>query len=307
MVKVVAQLPFDQNSIDLHLFAENAYSIEFYNDGGFSFAGKTYSDGYVISSELSGYYYAVAYLGESMTVDSSKDLTGGVITAIDEVVWDGYTWIPYISLTGVSISAKRLQDAIDTPSTKDDRALINGALNGNDQFYLSDYEDYGDKAYGFGGKDKMFGKAGNDSLWGGAGNDILAGGRGNDKLYGGAGQDESRGDTGQDTFMFTRIDESARGSKRADVILDFSGEQDQINLKKIDAFAKTDANDSFVWNGTVGFSSATSGEVRYQKFDKAGTKNDYTMVYLDNDRDTAAEMAIRLKGLHDLTAEDFVL
>lgn len=37
------------------------------------------------------------------------------------------------------------------------------------------------------------------------------------------------------------------------------------------------------------------------------TSNDYTVVYVDNDRDIGSEMAIKLVGLHDLTASDFIL
>jgi hypothetical protein len=47
--------------------------------------------------------------------------------------------------------------------------------------------------------------------------------------------------------------------------------------------------------------------VRYEKFDVTGTANDHTMVWIDNDADTGVEMAIRLTGLYDLTASDFVL
>jgi hypothetical protein len=47
--------------------------------------------------------------------------------------------------------------------------------------------------------------------------------------------------------------------------------------------------------------------VRYQKFDAAGTANDHTMVWIDNDNDTVVEMAIRLTGLYDLAATDFIL
>lgn len=55
------------------------------------------------------------------------------------------------------------------------------------------------------------------------------------------------------------------------------------------------------------FSSATKGEVCFRKFDNAGSSNDYTMVLIDNDGDAGVEMAIRLKGLHDLVASDFFL
>ena len=91
------------------------------------------------------------------------------------------------------------------------------------------------------------------------------------------------------------------------MITDFVKVQDKINLSAIDAFARTVANDTFIWKGTAAFSSATQGEVRYQKFDVAGTANDHTMVWIDNDTDTAVEMAIRLTGLYDLTATDFIL
>ncbi len=48
-------------------------------------------------------------------------------------------------------------------------------------------------------------------------------------------------------------------------------------------------------------------EVRYEKFNTTGTANDHTMVWIDNDDDTVVEMAIRLKGLFDLTDSDFIL
>jgi hypothetical protein len=101
--------------------------------------------------------------------------------------------------------------------------------------------------------------------------------------------------------------ESAITDITTDVITDFVIGKDKINLSAIDAFASSTTNDTFVWNGTAAFSSATKGEVRYEKFDKSGTTNDYTMVWIDNDRDTGVEMAIRLTGLHNLTASDFIL
>jgi hypothetical protein len=47
--------------------------------------------------------------------------------------------------------------------------------------------------------------------------------------------------------------------------------------------------------------------VRFEKFDNKGSTKDYTMVWIDNDRDKDVEMAIRLTGLHNLTASDFIL
>ena len=135
----------------------------------------------------------------------------------------------------------------------------------------------------------------------------LDGGAGNDSLIGGRGKDLLIGASGSDRFVFNAVTESAIGTKTSDVIADFAQGKDKIDLNAIDAFAASDGMDDFVWNGTSAFHSATQGELRYQKFDKAGSVNDFTMVYLDTDGDAGAEMAIRLEGLYDLTASDFIL
>ena len=44
-----------------------------------------------------------------------------------------------------------------------------------------------------------------------------------------------------------------------------------------------------------------------KQFNNAGTSNDYTMVYIDTDNDSGTEMSIKLMGLHNLTASDFIL
>ena len=144
-------------------------------------------------------------------------------------------------------------------------------------------------------------------LNGDAGADRLNGGAGADTLNGGIGKDVLSGAAGNDTFVFRTVAESAITATTADVITDFVKGKDKINLSAIDAFASSSANDTFVWKGTAAFNSTTKGEVRYEKFDKSGTANDYTMVWIDNDRDKDVEMAIRLTGLHNLTESDFIL
>jgi Ca2+-binding RTX toxin-like protein len=155
--------------------------------------------------------------------------------------------------------------------------------------------------------DDIKGNWANNKLYGGTGNDTLRGDSGNDSLQGDAGKDSLTGGSGADSFIFRAVSESATGATTADVITDFAVGTDKINLSAIDAFAGTSANDTFIWKGTAGFNSTTKGEVRYEKFNNSGTANDYTMVWIDNDRDTGVEMAIRLTGLHNLTASDFVL
>jgi hypothetical protein len=154
---------------------------------------------------------------------------------------------------------------------------------------------------------KMTGGTDGDQLCGEDGSDTLRGGEGNDRLDGGNGIDELDGGAGSDRFVFARVTDSGRTDSMADVITDLVRGQDRIDLKAIDAFAETGANDAFVWKGTAAFSSTTKGEVSYEKFNNAGMSNDYTMVYVDNDGDKGVEMAIRLTGLHNLQASDFIL
>jgi serralysin len=152
------------------------------------------------------------------------------------------------------------------------------------------------------------GNAGNNTLTGSSTADTLDGGAGNDVLLGGLGQDTLTGGIGNDIFTFNVTKDSSTSAKKADVITDFVQGEDVIDLSGLDAFRKTNAvNDTFIWRETDAFSSRTQGEVRFEKFDNADTANDYTMIWIDNDKDTGVEMGIRLTGLHDLTASDFIL
>ena len=147
----------------------------------------------------------------------------------------------------------------------------------------------------------------NNVLTGNSAANTLNGGTGNDTLVGGSGRDVLTGAAGKDTFIFNNVVESAIKATTADVITDFVKGQDKINLSAIDAFSSSISDDTFIWRGTAKFKSKTDGEVRYQKFDNRGSTNDYTMVWIDNDADKGVEMAIRLTGLYNLSASDFIL
>ena len=138
-------------------------------------------------------------------------------------------------------------------------------------------------------------------------NNVIVGNGAENVLTAGTGNDTMTGGTGNDTFIFNAVSESGTTATATDLITDFVIGKDKINLSAIDAFAASGENDTFVWNGTAAFSSLTQGEVLYQKFDNRGSSNDYTMVWIDNDADTAVEMAIRFTGLYNLTASDFIL
>ena len=157
------------------------------------------------------------------------------------------------------------------------------------------------------GNDRLSGGGGDDMLRGGSGDDRLKGDAGRDVLTGGSGKDILEGGRGADRFVFSTVEESARFAEGADIILDFKRGLDRIDLAAIDAFPATSSDDSFLWRGTGSFTSAAHGEVRFKKVDRAGTNDDHTLVLVDTDGDLATEMTIRLQGLHDLSAADFLL
>lgn len=158
------------------------------------------------------------------------------------------------------------------------------------------------------GDDRLKGGTGNDILNGGfGGNDILSGGAGNDQLSGSTGKDRLQGGLGADKFIFTDWDGSLNAPAMRDIITDFNRAQgDKINVKAIDAIIATvGVEDAFTFAGSVFHNKA--GELIFQKFDKAGTANDYTLISGDLTGDGVAEFMIQVKGLIDFKATDFIL
>ena len=117
-----------------------------------------------------------------------------------------------------------------------------------------------DKIGGHNGDDILNGNSGNDQLFGGAGNDMLNGSSDDDQLHGGGGRDTMTGGSGRDTFHFASAADSAVGS--ADRILDFTPDQDLIDVSAIDANPSTPGNDAFVASRDGEF-HGISGELRW--------------------------------------------
>jgi Ca2+-binding RTX toxin-like protein len=163
-------------------------------------------------------------------------------------------------------------------------SLIGG--NGDDRLFGGDQHDI------------LKGEAGDDWMYGGVGYDFLVGGEGKDHLYGGASAD---------VFQFTVIEDLTTDPDATDVIYDFVRGEDTIDLLYMDASRLLPGNDTFVFLGTSSFTSSRQGEIFYRTFDNPGTANDYTVIYIDNDADPEAEAALKLMGLHNLTASDFFL
>ena len=126
-------------------------------------------------------------------------------------------------------------------------------------------------------------------------------------LQGDAGKDTLFGGADADTFVFRKTSDSSVLASSADIIRDFTRGQDKIDLHYIDASTKLSGNNAFTFDGTKSFGTSEQGDIYYKKFNNAGTSNDYTMVYIDTDSDRGKEMSIKLMGLHNLTADDFIL
>ena len=298
MATLFSAYSMDMRNFDLNYVNRNYYTDAFFNNTYATIRGTTYED------ELDVYYDGgngvLAFCGAGITFNYSGNITSGTVYSIGEY----YTGAAWWYIDGISVSARALYNAAGTSSVVDEYNLIVAALSGNDNIYLSNYSDF---AFGVGGNDNIFGYGGNDTLYGGAGSDVISGGAGRDTLIGGWGKDVITGGSGGDRFIFNSVKDLTASASTTDVIADFVRGADKIDLKDLDAFAATSANDTFVWRGSSGFNNATSGEVRFQKFDNAGSANDFTMIYLDTDGDSGAEMAIRLTGIYDLTASDFIL
>lgn len=162
-----------------------------------------------------------------------------------------------------------------------------------------------DRLFGRLGADRLEGNAGNDLLDGGLGNDTLLGGLGNDTLIGGTGTDVLTGGPGADVFVFRSLGDTSRDPLRADLITDFQRGSDRIDLREIDANVNRAGNDVFSFIGTAELSRA--GQVSYVRLDRPGTQNDFTDILLDVNGDGRPDGVIRLQGLYDLTANDFLL
>jgi serralysin len=185
-----------------------------------------------------------------------------------------------------------LGDDVLDGGSGDDRMT---AFIGNDRLLGRDGDDL---LNGGSGEDHLDGGAGADRVLGGNGADSLRGGDGDDMLVGGIERDVLTGGAGVDTFII-RNDDTGATEGTADTIRDFDGDGDRVNLRSVDAIAGGE-DDKFSFVGAKSFSGA-AGELRFEVI------NGNTFVQGDVDGDKVADLMIRLDGLHDLTATDFVL
>ena len=163
--------------------------------------------------------------------------------------------------------------------------------------------------HSLGGNDTITGTSSRDTIYGDGGNDSLIGGGGNDVLVGGAGYDRLVGGTGYDIFDFNAVSEIGKAAGVRDVIRDFNGAYDYIDLSTIDANSSTAANDAFKFVDAPGTTfTGVKGQLRWFQYDPTGTANDKTIVMGDVDGDRVADFQIELTGLHTMRGlADFYL
>ena len=180
MATLTSNYSFDMRYIDLNYVNRNYFASYFYNNIYKVVGSKTYED--QIDLFYDGGSGVVSFLGSGFQFNNYGDVTGGTVQMIFQYK-PGYV---DFTISGISVSATAIYQAMLTSSTTDEFNIIAAALSGSDTFHLSAYADF---VYGFSGNDVIYGYGGNDSLYGNDGNETISGGAGYDNLIGEAGND----------------------------------------------------------------------------------------------------------------------
>ena len=252
-----------------------------------SLAGSIYADviyGDAGSNTVSG------YLGDDLIDGKAGDDRLGGDIGIDQVFGgDGNDYV-FGNLGNDYVYGEAGADNV-RGDQGDDR--VSGGA-GDDTLFGDDDNDtmYGDADW-----DYMYGGTGNDVMFGGTGTDNMMGGDDSDTLEGGADADGLTGGAGNDKFILrTRADSPAA---TPDLITDFQRGLDKIDVSLIDARDTVAGNQDFTFIGASNFTAA--GQLRAAYSASQGV----TIVSLNTDNDSFAEMAVYLTGNVTLTATDF--
>jgi Ca2+-binding RTX toxin-like protein len=159
----------------------------------------------------------------------------------------------------------------------------------------------GGDIFGTFGADNLFGTTASERIFGLLGRDDIHAGAGNDQLWGGSAADNLWGEAGADTFAFDFARESRYKTAKFDVIMDFSeAEGDRIDLSMIDANSLKFGNQTFIFEGS-GDGWSRRGQLDYNY------SNGDTHIFANIDRDKNPDFYIRIEGIVNIDASDFIL
>jgi Ca2+-binding RTX toxin-like protein len=230
------------------------------------------------SGEITGGSYGIQVAsGASFTLDNSGLIQGDSLALVGG---DGASWAKVYN-TGRMIGQVLLYDAGFC-------VLHNsGQIEGSVTFQGGD-----DRFDGRGGEvtGQVAGGGGADTLWGGAADDTLWGGLGGDRMKGGGGAD---------AFVYTGVAES-RGAA-IDVIGGWDA-SDVLDLSQIDVNNAKAGIQHLSFGGLIGAADPVA-EDKVQYYKQAGG----TYVVADVNGDGHADLMVRIVGLFNLDANDFVL
>jgi hypothetical protein len=136
---------------------------------------------------------------------------------------------------------------------------------------------------------------GNDTVTASSANDTILAGDGDDKLTGGLGADLLTGGRGNDSFFFRSINEIGIGNTK-DTILDFTNNQDLINLKDIDANTLITGDQAFTYIAT-GIFTGVASQLRFSEGILSGDVNG----------DKVSDFELAITGITSLVSTNFVL
>jgi Ca2+-binding RTX toxin-like protein len=147
------------------------------------------------------------------------------------------------------------------------------------------------------GFENLIGSFWGDQLIGDAAVNEINGFQGVDTIVGQGGADVLTGGSDADIFWYGDVLDADDDFAVLEEITDFTSGSDVINLSAIDTDPGAAGDQAFTFIGTDAFSPTAVAEVRFSG----------GVIYVDNDNDAGAEMAIALTGVASVVAGDLVL
>ncbi|WP_321448949.1 calcium-binding protein [uncultured Cohaesibacter sp.] len=210
----LGRVPFDFS--DDYVPDPTNYSVQRYDN--YTYKGVTYEEFAIIYETWDlgewGLEEDYTYVGGKDLLIQENELVGGIVQTIvySSNEEDFTTFEEWQNWSGFTLDLADAYKAAETASAKDDFALWQRILSGNDTIAAGSYHtpisdaesikwDSGSTIYSYAGNDVITTYNGVDKLYGGLGNDIIKAGNNGDLLFGGAGLDRLLGQAGDDKLF----------------------------------------------------------------------------------------------------------